>query len=358
VNKMAKVSVGLEIGTDSIKVVELVHKRKGYKLKKLARVKMPLAQDTDMQIVIAEAIRDLFNKNKISTKKVISGMGGNSVIIRKIEMPLMTEKELRGAIKWEAEQYIPYPIDQVSLEFHILDKEEVLARKGEKMSVILVGVKREAIDAHLQILQKAGISPQIVDANPLALFNIYEFANPEEMDEVALIEIGHNATDLVLLNKSSPFLVRNINSGGSQLTQAIARELNIDYAAAEEIKEKYGLLSLSEEEVESKENEEKIERQVDHIIKESLSDLVEEISRSFEYYSSQTEGAKVKKIVLSGGSSSLKNIDKFLSDELGLPARMFDPFDSIIYNSRKFHPDYLSREGPIFSVALGLAIRG
>jgi type IV pilus assembly protein PilM len=355
---MAKVSVGLEVGTHLIKVVELVHKRKGYKLKKLARVKIPLAQDTDMQTDVAKAIRDLFKKNRMNTKEVISGVGGNSVIIRKIEIPLMTEKELRGAIKWEAEQYIPYPIDQVSLGFHILDKEEKLGRKKDKMSVILVGVKRELINAHLQVLQKAGISPKIIDANPLALFNIYQLANPEEVDAVALIEIGHDTTDLVLLNKGNPFLVRSINIGGLQITKAIAGKLNIDYTAAEEIKEKYGLLSLSEEGVELKEGEEKIERQVDHIIKKSLSDLVEEIARSFEYYSSQTEGAKVKKIVLSGGSSSLKNVDKFLSDELGLPTRTFNPFDSIIYNPRKFDPHSLSREGPIFSVALGLAIRG
>ncbi|MEA3485961.1 MAG: type IV pilus assembly protein PilM, partial [Candidatus Aerophobetes bacterium] len=331
---MARVSVGLEIGTDLIKAVELIHRRKGYELKKLARVKIPSGKDTDTQTTAAKAIEDLFKKSRMNTKEVISGVGGNSVIVRKIEIPSMTEKELRGAIRWEAEQYIPYPIDQVFLGFHILDKEEKLKRKKEKMSVILVGVKRELINNHLQVLQKADIFPKIIDANPLALFNIYKLANPEKVDGIALIEIGHDMTDLVLLNKDNPFVVRSINIGGLQITKAIAGKLNIDYAAAEEIKEKYGLLSLSEEEVESKEGEEKIERQVDYIIKKSLSDLVEEIARSFEYYSSQTERAKVKKIILSGGSSLLKNIDKFLSAELGLPVRIFNPFNSIIYNPR------------------------
>jgi len=150
---MGKVSVGLEVGTDSIKAVELVHRRRGYKLRKLARVKTPLANaNSNMQEVIAEAIKGLFDKYKISTKQVISGVGGDSVIIRKIKTPLMTEKELKGAIRWEAEEYIPYPIDQVSLGFYIL-KEELLPREEKKMSVILVGVKKEVINTHLQILQ-------------------------------------------------------------------------------------------------------------------------------------------------------------------------------------------------------------
>ena len=350
---MGKVSVGLEVGTDSIKAVELVHRRRGYKLRKLARMKTPLANaNSNMQEVIAEAIKGLFDKYKISTKQVISGVGGDSVIIRKIKTPLMTEKELKGAIRWEAEEYIPYPIDQVSLGFYIL-KEELLPREEKKMSVILVGVKKEVINTHLQILQRAGISPQVIDVNPLALFNIYELSNPGEMDGIALVEIGHSTTTIILLNKGNPFLIRSINIGGSQLTQAIVKELNIDYTAAEEMKRRYGLLSLSEGKVV---DEKKIK--VDQIIKKSIADLVEEIARSFEYYSSQTEGAKVKKIVLSGGTSSLKNMDNFLASELGLPVGIFNPFDNIVYNSRAFKPEYLAQEGPIFSIAVGLALRG
>jgi len=347
-------SVGLEIGTYSIKMVELLHKRRSFRLRRLAQLRIPSAKEKNVsENSTVEAIRSLFSRYKIDKRCVIAGIGGDSAIVRRIKVPLMKFKELRRAIRWEAEQYIPYPIDQVTLRFHILE-EEPSEKEERKMSVILVGVKNEAIEAHLQLLQKVGIHPHIIDINPIALFNIFNLSNSKEKDRVALVDLGHSMTNLVLLDKRGPFLIRTISIGGLQLTQAIAQQLNLDYTAAEKIKEEYGLAALEESE---KMKERSIAAQVDEIIRKSIDDLIEEIVRSFEYYASQTGGSTIKEMVLVGGTSYLKGIDKFLSRELGLPVRRFNPFESITYSPKEFSPDYLDKVGSIFAVGLGLALR-
>jgi len=347
-------SVGLEIGTYSIKMVELLHKRRSFRLRRLAQLRIPPAKEKNAsENSIAEAIRSLFSRYKVDKRCVISGIGGDSAIVRRIKVPLMKVKELRRAIRWEAEQYIPYPIDQVTLRFHILE-EEPSEKEERKMSVILVGVRNEVIEAHLQLLQKVGIHPHIIDINPIALFNIFNLSNSKEKDRVALVDLGHSMTNLILLDKRGPFLIRTISIGGLQLTQAIAQQLNLDYMAAEKIKEEYGLLTLDESE---KMKEKSIAAQVDEIIRKSIDDLIEEIVRSFEYYASQTGGSTIKEMVLVGGTSYLKGIDKFLSKELGLPVKRFNPFEGIAYSPKEFSSDYLNKVGSIFAVGLGLALR-
>jgi len=352
---MAHLSVGLEIGTHSVKMVGLVHKRRGYRLRKLAWVKIPPTDTKETaETSIIEAIRTLINSRKIDKRWTISGIRGESAIVRRIKVPLMEPRELKKAIRWEAEQYIPYPINEVTLGFHVLEEASSEREEG-KMSVVLVGVRNEVIETHLQLLRKADISPQIIDINPLALFNIFRLSNSREIDRTALVDLGHSTSNLVLLDEKGPFLVRTISIGGSQLTHTIARELALDYMTAEKIKEQYGLLSRGEpEEAKGK----SIAKQVDEIIRESLDDLIKEITRSFEYYTSQTEGRTIKEMVLTGGTSYLKNIDKFLSEELGVPVGQFNPFKSIICKPEEFSPDYLNKDGSIFSTGLGLALRG
>ena len=362
---MAKISVGLEIGTASVKAVELIHKKNGYKLRKLVKVDIPSPEKgIEREVRTVEVIRDLVHKYKINTKRVVSGIGGESVIVRRIRIPLMKEAEIEQAMRWQAEEYIPYPVDQVCLGFHVLDK-GLRGEKGEEISVMLVGAKKETIDERFGLLRKAGISPQIMDVNTLALFNIFQLSNSQGMDGIALLEIGYNTTSIVLLDKSSPFLIRDINLGGFHITQTIAKELNVSYKAAQEMKEKYGIMidyaekTSSNGEIELRETDEKAPKEslVDRTVRKSMATLVEEVLHSFEYYTSQREGARIKKVIFSGGSSCLKNIDKFLSEELGVPVEIINPFTGISCDSTRFRPEHLARVGPIFAVSLGLALR-
>jgi len=347
---MAKVSVGLEIGGRIVKAVELIHRKRGYELRKLGMVEInPIEDNSQSESLTIEAIKKIVSKYKINPKRIVSGIGGDKVIVRIVEMPRMTEKEFAQSIKWQVEEYIPYPSNDISLGFHILDKD--LA--GGKMSVMLVGVKKELIDAHLNLLQKAGISPQIIDVKALALFNVFQLFNEEELSNIALLDIGHYTTSIVLLFKGSPFVVRDINIGGFQITHSIAKQLKVDYKEAEEIKKRYGLLAFQDIEKE----EEKERRLVDKVIRKSMDNLIKEVIHSFEYYTSQKRGEIINKLILSGGTSCLKNIEGFLSEELGIPVEKYHPFKKIIYDSRKFQPNYLAEIEPMFTPVLGLAFR-
>ncbi len=175
------------------------------------------------------------------------------------------------------------------------------------------------------------------------------------MKRAAILEIGHQVTTLVLMDEGNLFLVRNINIGGALFTQNIAEELKVEYPEAERIKEKYGFL-VSSERAESEE-EIKVKEEIDKIMRKSVNSLVEEIIRSFDYYASQTKGAVIEKVILSGGSSYLPDIDKFLAEELGIPVMKGNPFEHIIYKKEEFSSIFLARLGPIFSIGAGLALR-
>ncbi len=364
---MAKVIVGLEVGMKAVKAVELIHKKNVYQLRKLARLEIPskARDNTKREKIIVKVIKNLISKYRINTRRVVSGVGGESVIVRRITLPLMTEKEIAQAVKWQAEDYIPYSVDQVCLGFHVLNRGFSGEERGG-MAVILVGVKREAIARHLRLLRQAGISPEVVDVNTLALFNVFQLSNPDQTDGIALLEIGHGTTSIVLLDNGSPFLIRDVNLAGFHITETIAEEIGASFTTAEQIKQRYGLAAsvgserevyfndgLKEPGVEGKVNK----SLVDQIIRKSMEDLIEEIIHSFEYYSLQREGKPVKKVVLSGGTSQLPNIDKFLSEELRLPVKIISPFTKITYKSKKFQPNYLTRVGPLFTVALGFALQ-
>jgi type IV pilus assembly protein PilM len=289
-------------------------------------------------------------------------VGGESVIVRRITLPLITEKEISQAVKWQAEEYIPYSMDQVYLGYHVLNQ-RFSEEKKEEIAVILVGVKRETIEKHLWLLRQAGVSPKAIGVNTVALFNVFQLSNLDETDGIAILEIGHSTTSIVLLDKGSPSLIRDVNLAGFHITETIAEKIGTSFATAEQ---RYGLVTSngSEGEVDLNDGLKELSTKgkvdkslVDQVIKKSMEDLVEEIIHSFEYYASQREGRPVKKVVLSGGTAQLRNIDKFLSQELGLPVETISPFTKITYESKKFQPDYLARVGPMFTVALGFALQ-
>jgi len=358
---MARVNLGLDIGTASVKAVELINNKNGYELRNLIKIDLPRMQENiEKEAITAKLIKGLIDKHKVNTGRVISGVKGESVIVRRIRMPLMGQRETNQAVRWQAEEHIPYSLDQVCLSFQVLER-NLMGEEGEYMSVILVGVKKEAIRKHLQVLNRASVFPRIVDADALALFNVFQLSNPEDKDKVALLEIGHNNTSIVILDRGSPFLIRDINWGGFHLTQSVKKGLKVSYEVAQEMKEKYGIdaeeIDLSRPVNSQNESEEKNKRLVNAAIRKAMNTLVKEIVHSFEYYTSQKEGTAIKRVILSGGTSCLRNIDKFLSEELGLSVEIINPFTIITGKPAKFESEYLSKGSSLFTVGIGLALR-
>ncbi len=353
---MAKTTVGLEVGATGVKLVELIHRGNECQLKSLGLAQIPLykkgVDNAKEKALIVRLIKDLMQRYKVNRKRVVISVGGESVIIRRIKVPQMEPKELNQALKWEAEEYIPYPINEVTLGFHILKKS--LSEAGNpEMSLILVGARNEIIQDQLKVMRQADISPIIIDVSPFALFNVFDHISSKDKEGVALLEFGHKNTDLVISEEDSPFLVRSIKFGGYQITKDIGDEFNIPFVEAEKLKKSYGLMEREDEVF--KESEESVK--LNRIIRKSLDSLVNEIAHSLEYYTSNREGALVKKIVLSGGGSLLKNIDKFLAEQLGIPVEIINPFENIICNSQNFPSEFLSSLSPLLSIPVGLALR-
>ena len=348
---MASVSIGLEVGAAAVKMVEMVHGKSGPRVTKLARVEIPPdLEDDDRKSAIVKIIKSLVVDYGVNPRRVISGVGGESVIVRRILVPPMPEKELVQAVRWQAEEHLPYSLDEVYLDFQVLGWGR---RRGDETSVILVGVKKETIDSHLDILKKAGIVPQILEVNAFALFNIFEFSRPQELEDIALLEMGHSTTCILILEGGFPFLVRNLNFGGLHISRMVAEKLGVDYSRANQLKEEYGLMT---EEAEGGGVSSDTGAGISDQIKESMKVLIEEIIHSLDYYSSQ-KGKKIKRIFISGGGAYLNNISEFLSVSLGLPVERDNPFARISYNRRRFSPDYLEKESSFYTVGSGLALR-
>lgn len=360
---MPKTNLGLDIGTSSIKAVELIEKRNGYELRNLIKIDLPwMEKNAEKETITAKLIRDFIRKYKINTRRVISGIRGESVIIRRIRVPLMEEKQISQAMRWQVEEHIPYSLNQICLDFQVLEK-NLTGEEGEEMSVILVGAKKETVEKHLRLLARTGVFPRIIDVDAFALFNVFQLSNSRDNDSVALLEIGHSTTSITLLDRGYPFLIRDINWGGSYLTEGIKKELRVSYQQAQQMKERYGIMGLDDEigankvKLANKSKEKANEKLVDRAIRKALDSPLGEIIHSFEYYTSEREGATIKKVILSGGTPCLKNIDKFFSEELGIPVKIVNPFVSITADPAKFQPEYLSRLRSIFAVGLGLALR-
>lgn len=353
---MPRTRIGLEIGTRNIKAVEISGREGNYKLEKIATVEIPPLEEksVERERVTVGAIRNLIRNHKLNSKNVISCVGGEGVIVRRIRMPMMGEKEVGQAIRWEAEEYLPFPIDQVNLGFQILERNLRGEAGAEEMAVLIVGAKKELIQKHLRILEFSNVFPQVIDVSALALFNAYQVSYPGELTGVALIELGHTTSSIVILHNGLPLLVRNIDLGGYQITTALATEFNTNFINAERLKKDYGIMGGGEI-PEGKERE--TAERVDKVIRGAMDDLVGEIVRSFEYYASQAERTSVEKVMLSGGTARIQNMDSFLSEELGVPVEVINPFRNIHCEPKTFQPTYLAEVGPLFTVSVGLALR-
>ena len=351
--------IGLDIGTHSVKVICL----KADYLVNIGVVEisgdalsgLPLEARDNLLI---NAIKRVLLENKISVKNAVTSVSGDGVIVRYITLPKMTDKELKATIKFEAEPHISFDIEQVIMDYQILgDKVE---EEVKKIDVLLVAAKKDVIQKHLSILEAVGLTPVAIDLDAFALEESYEFTYPDEKTgSVALIDIGATFTNVNIVENGISRFTRDILIAGSNFTKVIQRDLRVDYKKAETLKREKGMILL-EEEVETtgapEENEEAM--QIAEAISGPIHELLAELQRSFDYYQAQTHERSIMKIVLSGGSARLKNIDKFFSHELKIPVQIDNPFAKLQINPKVYSQEYIEKVAPLFSVALGLAVRG
>jgi type IV pilus assembly protein PilM len=338
--------VGIDVGASSVKLVQLQESKNGYQLKSLDRELLPPEAVVDDSImdssVVVGAIRDLIERNHIKSKDVAISVSGHSIIIRKISLALMTEDELDRSIQWEAEQYIPFEISEVFLDYHILGSDP---NDQGQMEVILVAAKKDFVNEHVSVFIESGLTPMVVDIDCFAIENIYcSVYDDDSFNIVALIDMGSSGIQVNVLKDAVSVFTRDIQLGGGSYNEELQKQFGLDSLAAEQMKLGGTISSVDTEQVRS-------------VMGHVTDSLVQEIRRSIDFFSATFADERVQKVYLTGGVSLTEGIVESLTDGLGLPVEILDPFSRMQVSEKDFDLEYVKTVAPFFSVAAGLATR-
>jgi type IV pilus assembly protein PilM len=346
-NLAKKGLVGLDIGSSSVKVVELQGKLGSLALTNLGFESLQPDTVVDGQIMelndVSNVISGMFRDGQIKTDRVAAGVSGSSVIVKNIIVPQMTREELEESIDWHAEEHIPFDIGDVSLDY------QIVGSGADSLHVLMAACKRDSIANIRQAIQLAGKQPAIIDVDAFALQNCYE-VNYQPSDDliVALLNVGASTMNINILRGVSSVFTRDVSVGGNQYTALLQKELGLTYEQAEAVK-RGGPPPSHVEAVDT-----------DGVL-ETVSDLLAlEISKTFDFFRATAEdsNAAVQKIYISGGGSKLKGLPEFLSSRFEIVVERLDPFRRIKVDARRFDPDYMREVVPEMAVAVGLALRG
>jgi type IV pilus assembly protein PilM len=344
----SKSVVGLDIGSSAVKAVELKPAGKGWKVSALAVEPVPPDSIVDGAIIdgaaVSDAIRRLFENKAFKTKDVAASLSGNAVIVKKISLPVMTDAELAESIYWEAEQYIPFDIQDVNLDYQILDAGRGADSKGT-MEVLLVAAKKEKIADYMGVISQAGRVPVVVDVDAFALQNAYETNyGLEPQAVVVLLNAGASAINVNILNGEQSVFTRDISSGGNAYTEAVQKELNVPFESAEVLKKGQAVDGVSFEDV----------KPVLHAMTENV---LLEIQKTFDFFKATAASDRIDRIVVSGGASRVDGFAKALEERFGAPVEMFDPFRKIAIEPGRLGIGDPETIAPTTAVAVGLALR-
>jgi len=344
----SKAVVGLDIGSSAVKAVELKPAGKGFKVSAFAIQPVPADSIVDGAIIdgtaVADVIRRLFEQAAIKTKDVAASLSGNAVIVKKITLPVMTPAELSESIYWEAEQYVPFDIQDVSLDYQIVDPGTGADSKGT-MEVLLVAAKKEKIADYTGVISQAGRTPVVVDVDAFALQNAYEAnygLDPQAV--IVLLNVGASAININILSGGQSVFTRDVSSGGNAYTEALQKELNLPFESAETAKKGEPVDGVSYDEV----------RPVLHAVTENV---LLEIQKTFDFFKATASSDHIDRIVLSGGASRVDGFAEALEQRFNTPIERFDPFKKIAFNPGKLGISDPDAVAPTAAVAVGLALR-
>ncbi len=338
--------VGLDIGSKSVKAAEIIEGKKGYSLAKFGMVDMAPGLIEDGAIkdpeAVAEILRNLFKTYGIKNRNVAISIGGYSVIVKKINVQNASEDQLHDTIHFEAEQYIPFDINDVNLDFQILGENE---NNPNQMNVLLVAAKKEMVNDYVNLAELAGLEPRIIEVDAFALQNVFEL-NYEQTDQenIALIDIGASKTSLNILKGSNSVFMRDVSLGCGQINHKIASLIDCSAEEAEAIKFGEGGDKISAEDLSD-------------IISSVVTDWCTEIRRALDFFYSTYPDDHIKKIVLSGGGGNIHELRQLLAVETSAEVSTINPFQRFYLDNDKFDTEYLEKIAPQASICMGLATR-
>lgn len=350
--------VAIDIGSHSVKVAQLAGTPGKYEL--ISFGMMPLENEAVVdgvikkEDVVIDALGSLLKAEKIQTKYAVASVSGEAVIVKKIRVPQMSYADLAANINHEAEQYIPFDIDDVSLDFQILgrgakvepglEEEENEHDKTDKMEILLVAVQKEMIDNRVGVLSDAGLRPVIIDLDVFALVNALSNSRDlTQMGTAALIDLGASFTHLNIIQDGLTAFTRDIPMGGHVCSQKLMSQFGVPFLEAEAIKR--GDISAA------------VDREAAiKVIAESFTKIAEEVEKSMEFFRA-TSNSIISQVFLSGGGVLVPGVCSLFRDKLGILVESMNPLDGIKVNPKNFDHDLVSQINPIAAVAIGLATR-
>jgi type IV pilus assembly protein PilM len=343
-------SVGLDIGSSSVKLMELERDPKSdrYRLVCFGMEPLPPEAIVDGAVMntnaVVDTIRQLISKHRVKTKEAVVSVSGNSVIIKRINLPAMTMEELEESIHWEAEQYIPFDINDVNIDVQILDN---ASDDPGQMEVLLVAARKELVNEYQSLIQQAGLRPVVVDVDAFAVANMFELAYDIEPSSIALVNVGASNVNIHVVKEGVSMFTRDIGMGGRQFTEEIQRTLNISYEDAE-------LMKVGDPE---KDDRAVVPEEIENVMVSVGESLATEIQRSLDFYLSTAADGGLSRIYLSGGAARTPGLARAISRHTSLPCEVVDPFRRIQIDEREFKEGYLEDIAPQTAVVVGLAIR-
>jgi type IV pilus assembly protein PilM len=335
-------SVGLDIGSTSIKLVELSKEGGSYRLNASGVVgfsgKSPDHAKEDKELApMAEAIKKLHKEAKISSKRINLALPEPQVYTRTVKFPLLTDSEIASAVKWEAEQYIPIPVNEAVIQHQIIEKKQDAT--PPQALVLLVAAPMKLVERYARVVEMAGLSLAVVETELMALIRSLAPTN----QTVLIVDFGAKSTDIAVSHMGTLTFSRSVPTAGDAFTRAIAQGLGIEETQAEEYKRTYG---MSTGQLEGK-----IKKTLDPVFRM----VADEMKKAIQYYQSDERGDSPKSAILAGGTSNMQEATAELTKLLGIEVIVGNPFSNVNVDPEAVKS--LSGYAPFYSVAVGLAMR-
>ena len=338
--------LGLDIGSHTLKLVELAPG--GQEVRRIGRARVP------RDVIVDGAIRDpetlaarlsaLLENTQPKSRRVATSISGYSVIVKRITVPYEDEREIEDNLIFEAENYVPFEIEEVYLDFHVLGPAETGKKGGTGTDIFLVAAKREVVDTYAEIIQAVGLMPAVVDVDVFALGNLFEARYEDVVEPTVLLDIGASKTNLNIVRHGLSLFSRDMAIGGDQLTQAIREGTGLALDQAEEVKIRGT-------------DDPGLAREVRAIVKNMAKSWAQEVRKAIEFFKSGADKTEFPQaLYLSGGTALMPGLDRYLEEKIGLPLRRLDPFKGL-GTQGELQGDYLKEVAPQMAVGMGLAIR-
>ena len=345
--------VGLDIGSYSVKAIELKAKKKdgadAYEVKKIGYELLPHDAIVEGTIIdsaaVVETIKMVFDENKIANRNVVISVSGNSVIIKKISLPAMESQELAESIIWEAKHNIPYPYEETNVDYAILEPPS--HAPDQNLDILLVAAKKDKIANYSNVIAQARKNLEAIEVDVFALQNMMEINYPEIYHDktLAIVNMGANTTNVSIIEKGVPQLFRDLSVGGSFFTENLSKDLNLGFDDAEKLLKGLPVQNVQPEQLQA-------------VLNMNIQNLLEEIEKTFSFYEAGDKSAKkVEFIFLSGGLSKLKDLSGYFEQKFNIKTEPMNPFRKIDFDEKKFDAMYFEEMPPLFGVAAGLATR-